>query len=519
MKRSAAGTAITALMAVVFVFSLTHLQVIKHSQAAVAAPQISYVANVEVKPDKQLVTGELRTRFIPVDQEKAYFRLYPNAFRDGSKLTDPNWVFMLGKELEPGEIKIDEVQVNGETVHAAYYRNDPTVLEVKWNKTKTPAGKPVEIMLRFTEKIPNNKGRMSYNSSAIWLGNWLPILAVNDQRGWHLDPYYPVGDPFFSDIADYKVTVKVPPGYSVASSGNEQAAEMTETRPVKSKSVEIHAPRVRDFAMVIMDDTYLPLEQKVGATLVKTWYQAGDDEQQTQRMHTAAVNALRYYHEQFGEYPYPEFDVVKTGGFFGGMEYPGIVFIQGDYFQKANNIGTAVVAHETAHQWFYGLVGNDEVAEAWVDESLADYATMSYLKDREPALSQAYIDYRKIRSNQVGRYQQMGLKAWQPLKDFPDWNSYSDLVYSQGAMTLWNLREKWGAAKVHETLRQYVKKHGFGQATGDDVVNAFTVSTGEDARPYFDYWLRFDRSKEKQAENWVNLRENRAVVLPKANIE
>lgn len=64
------------------------------------------------------------------------------------------------------------------------------------------------------------------------------------------------------------------------------------------------------------------------------------------------------------------------------MEYPSLVFIEEEFFNTADNMGAAVVAHETAHQWFYGIVGNDEVREAWLDESLTDYATMAFCRKR-----------------------------------------------------------------------------------------------------------------------------------------
>ena len=50
---------------------------------------------------------------------------------------------------------------------------------------------------------------------------------------------------------------------------------------------------------------------------------------------------------------------------FGGMEYPQIVFSNPDRY---------TVAHELAHQWWWGIVGNDEFAEPWLDESLATWS-------------------------------------------------------------------------------------------------------------------------------------------------
>jgi aminopeptidase N len=222
-----------------------------------------------------------------------------------------------------------------------------------------------------------------------------------------------------------------------------------------------------------------------------------------ERLHDVAVRSIRYYSDEFGAYPYREYDVVKTGGFFGGMEYPSIVFIQGEFFNNRPDMGAAVVAHETAHQWFYGLVGSDEIREAWVDESLTDYATMAFLQQYDRSLARGYIDRRMERGRAAEQYARRGIGAWQSLDGFPDWKSYSDLVYSRGAAMLWELREAWGEKRVHQALRQYFQENQYGIATGNDVIEAFSQVAGADAAPYFDYWLRLDLKKEKQARQWL----------------
>ena len=50
----------------------------------------------------------------------------------------------------------------------------------------------------------------------------------------------------------------------------------------------------------------------------------------------------------------------------GGIEYPGHVM------QGQNTLG--VTSHEVGHQWFYGLVGNDQGRDPWLDEGLATWA-------------------------------------------------------------------------------------------------------------------------------------------------
>ena len=53
------------------------------------------------------------------------------------------------------------------------------------------------------------------------------------------------------------------------------------------------------------------------------------------------------------------------------MESPGLIWIPTGV--AASNL-RYLAAHETAHQWFYGIVGNDQAKEPFADEAAADFA-------------------------------------------------------------------------------------------------------------------------------------------------
>ena len=82
----------------------------------------------------------------------------------------------------------------------------------------------------------------------------------------------------------------------------------------------------------------------------------------------------------FGTFPYPEMDVVLTSfASFGGMEYPTIIF---------TNPGKLTISHELAHQYWYGIVGDDEFSAPWLDESFATWSSVPAVRWMEevPAL-------------------------------------------------------------------------------------------------------------------------------------
>ena len=77
------------------------------------------------------------------------------------------------------------------------------------------------------------------------------------------------------------------------------------------------------------------------------------------------------------------------------MEYPHLVQIDETFYRtwELYPYLEMITVHETAHQWFYGLVGNDEVDEPWLDEALTEYMTMRYYGYRydEAAEKASYI--------------------------------------------------------------------------------------------------------------------------------
>ncbi|MFD2368621.1 M1 family metallopeptidase [Brevibacillus sp. GCM10020057] len=460
----------------------------------------SYRADVRVDMKAHTVTGVLAVRFVSQD-DKAYFHVYPNVFQAKSDLRGANWEHILGKQREPGGVHISEVRVDGQSVPVRLMGSEDTLLQVPL--TGKMAGQLAEVQMRFALQVPYNNGRLSYNDHAMWLGNWLPILAVKDKDGWRLDPYTAVGDPFYSEMANYHLRVQLEDGYQLASSGIESVAAVTQTRPKRQTIYEIDAWNVRDFALVIMDDSYRQQTGTVGDVVVRTWSQEGDDPAAASRLHQAAMQSLQYYGRQFGRYPYKEYDVVKTGGFFGGMEYPSIVFIQDECFSRSDAVAEAIVAHETAHQWFYGLVGNDEVREAWLDESLTDYAAMAYLHSVDPERAKSYINLRLGQAEAAQVYAGRGLAVWQSLDQFPNWKSYAELVYGRGAAMWWTLREAWGSERLHDLLRKYVQENQYSQANGQDVLALLSQAARADATPFLDYWLKLRLDQAEAAEAWV----------------
>lgn len=449
-----------------------------------------YVGNITVDTVQHQLSGTLQvtaTNKSTVEQKTIYFHLYPNAFRNNEELKGEDWDYVLGKVRSPGWLDIHRVIVNGTE---ADFKVTGTILEVPlplW-----AVNEEISVGLDFELQVPKNSSRLSYDEHGIWLGNWLPIVAEYDDKGWYLDPYYPIGDPFYSDMAHYDFEIEVPLGYQIASSGNEvdQHIHFDEDR----QTYKVSARNVRDFALVIMDDSYKMLSGQVNGVTVNTWYRSTDKTNLAERLHNVGKESIEYFSKAYGDYPYKEFDIVRTGGFFGGMEYPGLVFIQGRYFEQNNDYGVVVVAHETAHQWWYGIVGNNEVDAPWMDESLTDYSTLRFLLDHYNMMGRGVLSGKEKSLSLSEQFERNNEFVGNSVKDFSNWDSYGMLVYYKGSMMFYELEQAIGLEKMNQVLSDYFNQYQYRNASDQEIIDVFAKHLGDQVRSYFASWLEGGKS-------------------------
>jgi hypothetical protein len=441
-----------------------------------------YDSTVTVNIEEKTLTGILKvkaTNNTGKSQDKIYFHVYPNQFREGVDLLGGFWRQIIDVNSEPGSMAITEVQVNG--IKGNFEIKD-TVLEIPLDKWKK--GEAINLQLNFTMKVPKNNGRFAYDDNALWLGNWIPIQAVYDERGWVTDPYHSIGDPFYSQVGKYTVKVSVPGNYKIATTGKEEEAVKEQDG---SLSYTTSIEDVRDFAMVIMNESYQKLSDQVGETTVNTWYLASDSEEAAKQNHEAGKKSLAYFSKVYGHYPFPEYDIVRTG-MFTAMEYPGLIFLPKNILES-NETEIGSVVHETAHQWWYSMVGNDEVKEPWLDEALATYTTTRFMLEEYPEYGAAQLEMRKHMAEGTERFEKQDLFIGSPVDKFTNIGSYSQLVYQKGALMLENLEKEIGKEKMDELLKNYYKEYQYGVATSSDFISVFSEELGPEAKEYFESWL------------------------------
>ncbi|MGA9172693.1 MAG: M1 family metallopeptidase, partial [Thermoactinomyces sp.] len=421
----------------------------------------------EVKAHMKLTLPAQETRA----QSEVFFHLYPNVFRE--------WNYgQESKPKKPGYIDISNVKVDGKPV-AEKIRG--IIMRVPLPKPLTK-GNPARIEMDFRLHLPRGGTRLNTFKQTAFLAQWYPMLSVKDQDGWHTEPYTTVGDPFYTQMSDFAVTFRVPQGYQVISTGKNADREYR-------SPVTIKQDRVRDFVAVLTKD-YKVMRGQSGNTQVNLWYLKGM-ENVVKPLHKAAVSGMNFYGERFGQYPYDEVDVVlgETGFGIAGMEYPGLVTSIPTVPTESGQVPAVnVVVHELAHQWWYGVVGNNQVKEPWLDEGLTTFSEFLYMQKKMKEDERELLKRAAKRTDEIHRV--VGVTSVERLYDYPD-AIYGMMVYIRPAAMMFQLMDEIGEKKVMNILHTYYERYRFKVATTQDFIRVANEVAGKDLTPFFNQWLYF----------------------------
>lgn len=415
--------------------------------------------------------------------------LYPRAFRENATVkpyTVLTQATCFPNGISYGDIMIVKVKVNAETKDFELIGEDEDILKINFGFKLSPK-KSIEIVIDFNLIIPNSTHRFGYYDGNINLGNWYPIIAEQVNGECDLSPYYATGDPFFSAVSNYNVKISYPQSYVLCSTG-----DFLSSSSGGVTTSEISAKAVRDFAICLSSDSNLVSTKTSGGIVVNYMAQIGELEYN--KFLNIAKKSVEYFSRTFGEYPYKSISVVKTPFIYGGMEYPNLVFISDSIDDESEFL--KVIVHEIAHQWWYGIVGNNEIKEAWLDESLSEYSTALFFKEYQDykisydemvddALSSyvLYVDVIKTLRGEVNT--QMNLAVNQYQNDY----EYSYMVYVKGVIMFDSLKNMVGEKSLVAGLKKYYQDNKFGIATSEDFFKAFETACHQDLRTYFNGFL------------------------------
>ena len=447
-----------------------------------------YDIEVELDYENKRYTGKQLLSYVNNTGKilgEIFFHIYPNAFKTLETLP-----ILFKDDIEDplsfdnGYIQLNTISRDNKDLDYKIIGEDRTVLSIKLDEPLIQ-GQKINIYMEYDVKLPSPMDRFGYGERTINLGNWYPILCVYDEDGWNLDPYYNIGDPFYSDVANYNIRIKTEKDVIIASSGN----IISEVIQDNIKIYEIEGRLIRDFAWIASKE-FKVAEEKVEGTTIKLYY-LDEEPNMVQGSLKFSKDSLKVFNRIYGKYPYGVYSVVMTE-FPSGMEYPGIVFISEEYFRyQVVDLLERVIVHETAHQWWYGLVGNNQIDEPWLDESLATYSETIYYKEiYGDEKAKEYFDYNVKLGYEYGIKYLLGNNIiYQSLDDFNGWDDYGILVYTKGALFINEIKELFGEEILYEILNTYFNEFKFYNATTDDFIKICEETTKSRFNYLVDKWL------------------------------
>ncbi len=442
-----------------------------------------------------------------------YYHLFFEAFKPGSMMDRhdrslPHGGVLRIGELPPewqGSVRVESLKQEGSPLT---WKIDETILDAALAQPLAP-GDSTTLEMTWKTRIPRltrRGGWMNSEGVEYSMSQWYPKLAEYDAAGWHADEY--VQREFYGVYGTFDVALTLPATYVVGGSGRvvnpEEvgcgyelgAVDTLITSPASGtgmKTWRFHAENVHDFAWVAdqeyahqiarWNDVTIHLLYKRSATAL--WAGAS----------TWIRELLSYYSSRFGAYSWRQFTVAMAGD--GGMEYPQLIMVTG--YRGASSL-LNVIAHETGHQWFYAMVGNNETQEAWLDEGFTQYLTTEAERKLFNLGFNPYEGLEKIVYPWVGSswtdarsYYQLAIAGYdEPLDTYHDWfreDLTSGLVYYKGMAVVRMMQYMFGDSLFDEAMRHYVDKWRYRHPTTRDLEQAVEEASGMKLDWFFNEWI------------------------------
>lgn len=531
--------------------------------------EVAYNIEAVIDDKENIITGKqqlIYTNHSPDTLYELYFHLYQNAFQPNSYLDNlhhaNNQKTYYGKYESAGKgTEINSFTIDGDTVKMTL---DNTILHVKLNAPLLP-GKSITIETDFITYFDRGsvERRMTfYNAYGFKHYNgvhWYPRISVYDRKfGWTTDQH--LGREFYGDFGTFDVSLTFNSQFIVEATGalqNEKEvlpAELKEKLAIsnfkdkpfgsapsvpipfeegKTKTWKYHAENVHDFAFTA-DPTYrIGEEEWNGIKCIAIVQEPHASKWQNAAEYTAKI--IKTFSEDFGMYEYPKMVVADARD---GMEYP-MLTLDGGWDPNYREL----LVHEVAHNWFYGMIGNNETYRAPLDEGFTQFLTAWGLSKIDgdtiitaPSGSKYYDKFKRPEEVKHSQVYYGYMRDAVKLTD-PSLNTHSDdfdgalgqgggygHVYYKTAAMLFHLEYVLGKELFNKAMKNYVAEWKFAHPYVEDFRNSIIRYTKVDLNWFFDQWweqpkqidyaianLKFD----KKLNQWeITIKRNGTMQMP-----
>jgi hypothetical protein len=483
----------------------------------------SYTITARLDPGTRTITGSETITWKNISGRPAadlQFHLYWNGWKDARS------TFMRERALSGGgderrrradewaRIDVTAIRVAGSDRTASKRfiapdddnADDETVMSVPLAQAIEPGG-GATIEVAWTAHVPRTFARTGAIGNFFFIAQWFPKLGVLQDEGWNCHQFH-AGTEFFSDYGVYDVSLTVPAGWPLGATGVERERRDNADR---TTTHIYHQDDVHDFAWTTSPD-YLERtarfeHPRLPAVEMRLLLQP-EHAAQAERHFDATRTTLRYYGEWYGAYPYGHITIVdpayQSGA--GGMEYPTL-FTAGTRWLAPAGVTTpeGVTVHEAGHQFWYGIVGNNEFEDAWMDEGFNTFSTaramaqvydpnflaLRYFGGFVPWVFRDIALSREIDGNRLAGYRR---DARSDAQSTPTYRYFpatgGSITYNKTALWL-NTMERWlGWTMLQRVMARQFDAWKFKHPKPNDFFSVVNAVTRQDLGWYFDQVYR-----------------------------
>ncbi len=456
--------------------------------------ETNYNINVRLNDSSHTLDGQISIHYInhsPDTLRFIWLHLWPNAYKNDKTafsdqlLENGETDFYFSKESDRGYINSLNFSVNGVPAIQEDHPQHQDIVRLLLPDPLLP-GRDVKISTAFHVQLPKNISRGGHIGQSYQITQWYPKPAVYDRLGWHPIPYLDQGE-FYADFGKYDVSVTVPSGYLVASTGI-----LTDSSS-QGNLLTLHfkQDRIHDFAW-FADRDFIQLHDTMhlGSKTIDLYLYCNKNNRDKWKNGIAYMRrAISTKSQWLGNYPYDVMTVVERPGKdnLGGMEYPTITLIS----HPGNEaLLDHLINHETGHNWFYGILASNERKHPWMDEGMNSFYDMRYRKEFYPnghyLNSRASSFFKKRMPDDLEDFvlaSVISIHKDQPIETTADsfhYVNYGVIPYRKAGQWMELLEKKLGRETFDSMMQAYFRLWQFKHPYPDDFKSFAETFTGKD---------------------------------------
>jgi hypothetical protein len=411
-----------------------------------------------IRPQYTLITSlDYAAHHVVVEESIRYQNDTSTALTDLVLAVEPN--------LWKGCFNLQSLIVDGQSL-TGYILNDDR-LEIPLLKPLIPGG-ALDMTMHFELNLPaaDSHHVFGHNDLQLNLVDWYPFI-VPYSNGWLLHPPADVGEHLVYDTADFDVTLKIP---SQSTPVTVAASSLVETN---AGTMHYHLDNARTFVLSA-SSSYRSLSVNSAGVIVTSYY-FQEHEAQAKRALAEVAKAVTTFTALFGQSGHGSLSMVESP-FFDGLEFDGLFFLSRNFYARYD--GTVlndlidIAVHETAHQWWFGSVGNDQALEPWLDEAIATYSERLFYE----------MNYPEVAAWWAFRVEPYSPAGWVDMDIYHGINfrTYANAVYLRGAQFLEAIRNRVGDEAFFVFLKDYATQMSGKRSSAGDFFRILHLHTNVD---------------------------------------